>query len=234
MHIFLLIGQSNMAGRGNLEDVKPIQHPQILMFRDGQWQQAKEPLHTDKPETAGIGLGMSFAEELLTDNPGTVVGLIPCAVGGTPLYRWIPGADLYQQAVATTNHAMQEGDQEGELKGILWHQGETDSSRLDDALSYGERLREMIVALRQEFQAPDCPVLAGELGDFLQDRAECKYFTIINSALYKLTEDLPMYRHISSFGLKHNGEFLHFAAASLREFGRRYARTYKAMTAANA
>ena len=216
-----------MAGRGNLEAVMPIEHPRILMFRDGQWRQAKEPLHTDKPEIAGIGLGMSFAEELLTDDPETAIGLIPCAVGGTPLYRWMPGADLYQQAVAVTQDALKEGD----LKGILWHQGETDSSRLDDASSYGKRLREMILALRQEFQTPACPVLAGELGDFLEKRAECAYFTIINSALYQLSEELPMYRHVSSFGLKHAGEFLHFDAASLREFGRRYARAYRALTA---
>jgi hypothetical protein len=84
----------------------------------------------------------------------------------------------------------------------------------------------MIVALRQDLQALDCPFLAGELGDFLKDRPECKYSDPINSALYQLNETLPMYRHVSSFGLKHNGEFLHFDAASLREFGRRYARAY--------
>jgi len=151
MHIFLLIGQSNMAGRGNLDDVASIQHPHILMFRDEQWRQAEEPLHNDKPEIAGIGLGMSFAEELLTHDPETTIGLIPCAVGGTPLYRWMPGADLYQQAVNITQQALQEGD----LKGMLWHQGESDANRPDDAFSYGERFRKMIVTLRQEFQVPD-------------------------------------------------------------------------------
>jgi hypothetical protein len=88
----------------------------------------------------------------------------------------------------------------------------------------------MIVALRQEFQAPDCPFLAGELGDFLQKRPDCKYFQVINNALYQLSEDLPLYQHVSSFGLVHKGDLLHFDATSLREFGRRYARAYWAVT----
>ena len=60
LSIFLLIGQSNMAGRGRLEEVSALQDPQIFMFRDGRWIVAEEPLHTDKPDIAGVGLGMSF------------------------------------------------------------------------------------------------------------------------------------------------------------------------------
>ena len=41
--IFLLIGQSNMAGRGPIDTVEPIEHPHIHMFRDGQWVPAAEP-----------------------------------------------------------------------------------------------------------------------------------------------------------------------------------------------
>jgi len=35
---FLMIGQSNMAGRGNIEDVPPIRNPKCLMLRMGRWQ----------------------------------------------------------------------------------------------------------------------------------------------------------------------------------------------------
>ena len=61
LNIFLLIGQSNMAGRGKLDDVSELVHPDLFMFRAGQWLPAAEPLHTDKPRIAGVGLGMSFA-----------------------------------------------------------------------------------------------------------------------------------------------------------------------------
>src|SRR3972149_1667175 len=100
--IFLLAGQSNMAGRGRLDEVPAFSPPAVLMFREGAWRQAQEPLHTDIPGSAGIGLGMSFAVELLKVMPDIRVGLVPCAVGGSPLSRWIPGADLYNNAASTT------------------------------------------------------------------------------------------------------------------------------------
>ena len=65
LRVFLLIGQSNMAGRGVIDEVAAIDDPDILMFRDGRWVTAREPLHTDKPDRTGIGIGMSFAQEIL-------------------------------------------------------------------------------------------------------------------------------------------------------------------------
>ena len=52
--IMLLIGQSNMAGRGLPNEVDPIADGRIETFRDDQWQAAVEPLHNDK-KTAGVG-----------------------------------------------------------------------------------------------------------------------------------------------------------------------------------
>jgi hypothetical protein len=97
--IFLLIGQCSMAGRGLPEEVANLEHRQVQMFRDDSWTIATEPLHTDKPGRAGVGLAMSFAVELLDRNQATAIGLIPCAVGGTPLNRWMPEADLFEHAV---------------------------------------------------------------------------------------------------------------------------------------
>ena len=47
LNIFLLIGQSNMSGRGELQEVAAIKHPHIFMYRDSDWTIAKEPLHQD-------------------------------------------------------------------------------------------------------------------------------------------------------------------------------------------
>ena len=77
--LILLIGQSNMAGRGLMGEVAPLENARIEMLRDGEWQPASEPLHTDK-ETAGIGLAMSFAAEYLKTSPDVHVGLIPLSL----------------------------------------------------------------------------------------------------------------------------------------------------------
>ncbi len=226
INVFLLIGQSNMAGRGRLDDVADISHPDVLMFREGRWSPAKEPLHTDKPATAGVGLGMSFAVELMARRAMKPIGLVPCAVGGTPLSRWMPGGDLYENAVSVVQCALRDG---GVLKGILWHQGEKDSVNADDANSYGQRLQQMIGRLRKELMAEHVPVVAGELGPFLTNRPQCNFFGIVNQHLWGCVEQLPAFTCVSAAGLTDNGDALHFNSTSLREFGRRYADAYLAI-----
>ncbi len=224
VEVFLLIGQSNMAGRGPLDAVPPILDPNIHMFRDGQWLDAREPLHTDKPEIAGVGLGMSFAQAIRRQEPGPAVGLIPCAVGGTALARWMPGADLYAAARSVTRQALSAG----KLKGILWHQGENDSQRIEDAQSYGTRLCELIGALRADLNASAVPFIVGELGAFLAEREGCAGgYQIVNQQLRDLRRKVPRYGCVCASGLKDQGDHLHFDSPSLREFGFRYAREYQ-------
>ena len=227
--VFLLIGQSNMAGRGRLSDVSALQHAQVSMFREGRWVTAEEPLHTDKPEIAGVGLGMSFAMELVAGAGLAPIGLIPCAVGGTSLSQWMPGADLHENAVSVAMSALADGS----LKGILWHQGEGDSGNGDDAASYGERFRDMVCSLRSKLSAPQVPVIAGELGPFLRHREGSDFFELVNQQLRELEGRLPTYACVSAERLRDNGDSLHFNAHSLREFGIRYARKYTELNEMN-
>ncbi len=224
--IFLLIGQSNMAGRGRLEDVPPLSNPRIFMFRNRVWVTAQEPLHTDRPDIAGAGLAMSFAMGILEMQPDRAIGLIPCAVGGTPLSRWAPGADLFERAVAETNAALADCA----LQGILWHQGENDSNYEQEAKTYGERFSAMIAALRTRLGAETVPVIAGELGHFLRNHSGGDYFEEINGQLHRLMQRIPRFACVSAKGLTAHEDNLHFDASSLREFGERYARAWRRLT----
>lgn len=226
LNIFLLIGQSNMAGRGGLSDVIELIHPQVFMFRGGCWVNAVEPLHSDKPEIAGIGQGMSFAVELIERTELTPIGLEPCAFGGTPLSRWMPMADLYENVVFIAQIAMENG----ELAGILWHQGESDSGNYDDAVSYGERFQDMICSLRLELSAERVPVLSGGLGDFLRNRENSDFFELMNQWLRDLESNVPGYGFVSADKLHDRGDFLHFSSVSLRELELRYARRFLDLT----
>src|SRR5439155_24013591 len=117
LHLYRLIGQSIMAGRGELPAEKPAPNSRILVLnKSNQWAAAADPLHFDKT-SAGVGLGMSFAKSMLESQTDSSVsiGLIPCAVGGTPLHRWQKEGDLYVQAVARARIAMENGV----LRGIL-------------------------------------------------------------------------------------------------------------------
>lgn len=221
-NLFLLIGQSNMAGRGDISAVPPLDHSQIDMFRDGVFVPATEPLHTDKPAIAGIGLGMSFAASLLKAYPDAWIGLLPCAFGGTRLDQWMPGEDLYVNAVEITCRASSDGI----LRGILWHQGEGDAQDIRKANTYARRLSKMVGQLRADLNAGQVPFITGELGGFLKDHATCTHYLTINAALKKLAAELPLCDWVSGHDLKDKGDTVHFDATALREFGRRYAAAY--------
>ena len=221
MDVFLLMGQSNMAGRGLLEDVEAIRDERIRAFRNHRWSAAQEPLHDDRP-TAGVGLAMSFACSVLAAGACGEAGLVPCAVGSTPLQRWLPGADLYQRAVSLAREAARDGI----VKAVLWHQGEQDSRAEADASSYCRRFVGMAQALRAELDDPALPVVVGELGEYLSQRPEFGHFRTVNAELRKASETLSACAYVSSQGLTHKGDSLHFDAPSLRRFGERYAEAY--------
>jgi hypothetical protein len=224
--IFLLIGQSNMYGCGPFDGVIPASNPKISMFQDQQWQVAKNPMHFKKPKNYSLGLGMSFAEELLRLKFSSSIGLIQCAFGGTPLRCWVPGAELYNNAIETFHRA----SKSSKLKGILWHQGESDSKDLKDAETYGPRLNKMIHQLRHDLHAESVPFISGELGHFISNNNRFPLFNSINHQLSDLKQNVPFYDCVSARGLPDMGDSLHFNSKALRHFGKRYAKAFKAIS----
>ena len=220
MDVYLLMGQSNMAGRGKLapEDKAAPENIYKLDASD-EWVPASEPIHFDK-SVAGAGLAASFAKRVA--RPGVKVGLVPCAVGGTPLSRWIPGGDLYSNAVRRAKIAQKSG----KLRAILWHQGEADCAK-GKYETYGERLSKMVPALRRDLGVGDeVPFIAGELGDFLEVRHPGSKHPVVNEGIRGCTNSVPNFHAVSAKGLTPNGDNLHFNTKSLREFGERYAEAY--------
>ncbi len=223
LHLYLLIGQSNMAGRGVVEEQDKQAHPRVLKFtKENTWAPATDPLHFDKPAIAGVGLGSSFGRAMAGANPNVTIGLIPSAVGGTPLSRWSKGGDLYQQALERAKLALKDGT----LKGILWHQGEGDSGDEALAKSYGERLTKMVADLRADLGAGEVPFVAGKLGEFLKVEnkdGKPSYWPLVNEQIAALPKLAPNCAVVESTGLKPKSDIVHFDTPSLREFGKRYA-----------
>nr|GMD74193.1 probable carbohydrate esterase At4g34215 [Ipomoea batatas] len=92
-----------------------------------RWEVAKEPLHVDKDKgkVCGVGPKMPFAHEVLKRNPSLgVIGLVPCAIGGTYITEWLPDTTNYNQTLKRPFAALQEG---GKLQALLWYQGENEA-----------------------------------------------------------------------------------------------------------
>ncbi|MFH5181877.1 sialate O-acetylesterase [Paenibacillus sp. TAB 01] len=226
MKLFLLIGQSNMAGRGELTGSEPAAAEGIwTLAQDLTWKPAADPLHFDKPDIVGVGPGLSFAEQLVQGGFPQPVGLIPCAVGGTRIERWVKGADLYEQAVQRAQAALEAG----ELSGILWAQGESDTGELELAQAYKERFFSLIRDVRADLGCGDrVPFLAAKLGTFLREEAS-PYTRFINEAVEAAQENYANYGWVDTAGLTHKGDDLHYDADSARALGRRFAERYVQM-----
>lgn len=230
-HLFLLIGQSNMAGRGTLEvqDRKP--HPRVLMLnKAGRWAPAVDPLHFDKP-VAGVGLGKTFGQILAEANPDATIGLIPCAVGGSPIDSWKPKAFYKPTNSHPWDDAMRRAKlalEAGELKAMLWHQGESDATP-ELSKTYEAKLHDLIRRLRIELQSPELPFVAGQMGKF-DDRPWDDAHKRVDKAHRELPQHVKHTAFVSAEGLKHKGDKVHFDAASYRELGKRYADAYQKLT----
>ena len=222
--VFLLAGQSNMAGRGEVTEADRIPDPRILMLaQDRSWQPATDPVHFDKPR-AGTGLARSFARVLTERDKNITIGLVPAACGGSPISTWVPGgyheqteSHPYDDAIERTRRALKDGH----LAGILWHQGETDS-RPQRAAVYKENLSELIERLRHDLDAPDVPFIIGQLGQF-EGKPWTEARHQVDRAQKEVAAETAHSAFVSSDGLTAKADNTHFNRESLQDFGRRYA-----------
>lgn len=219
MKSILMIGQSNMAGRGFINEVPMICNERILMLRNAGWQMMAEPINYDRPN-AGIGLAGSFAAMWCMEHEGEQIGLIPCAEGGSSLDDWAVDKNLFKNAVIQAGFAMQDS----ELIGILWHQRESDSYG-GGYQTYYKKLQVIIESLRKELNAFEVPLIIGGLGDFLGKNGfglNCTEYELVNEQLLRFAREQENSCFVTAEGLTPNPDGIHMDAVSQRRFGVRY------------
>lgn len=225
-HAFLMLGQSNMAGRGELSDVEAIVNRNCYMLRMGRWQKMSEPINPDRGVFSGkfhsgVSLGASFADDV-SRTLGWRVGLIPCADGGTKLAEWMPGEILYDHAVMMAGLAARTAT----IEGILWHQGGSDCATDEDVDAYAENFTKMITALRAALGG-DLPLMIGEVPELTDERWGMRERAPRLNAIFKtLAEKLPNAALVPAADLALKPDGLHFNSVSLRLLGSRYASAY--------
>ena len=210
LHIYLLIGQSNMAGRAPFtkEEAGTIDHVYLLNNSD-QWEPAQNPLNRYSTIRKGLGMqkmnpGYTFSQTMLKRDSDISIGLIVNAKGGSSIKQWAKGTKFYEDAVRRTKTAMETGV----LKGVLWHQGESDSKDAE----YLEKLILFIQNLRCEFGIHDLPFIAGQVNNV----------PLVNEQIAKLPDTVDSTGFVNSEGLKCMDRW-HFDAKSMKLLGQRYA-----------
>jgi hypothetical protein len=223
--VFILAGQSNMAGRGLVEPQDTLPNPRVLSINEqGEIVIAKSPLHFYEPVRTGLDLGHRFGNVIAEHLPDSIsVLIVPTAVGATPISFWLE--DRERRGVRLLTNFKQKTElakSVGTIKAILWHQGEGDSNESGIPL-YKERLNELFAKFREYAGDNNLPVVLGELG--LHDK-NAENRSRINEIIYDYATSDPRSAVIKTTDLYHIGDSTHYNSESLRLMGERYAEAY--------
>jgi len=240
-HLFLLMGQSNMSGGVGLAagDTQPV--PRVLKMRyakegdEPKWAPGAHPLHPRRPNKKNrFGPGLSFAEAYVADKPGVVVGLIPMAWGGRSIEQLGKGSGIYRDAIRHAKAAMQVGT----LKGVLWHQGESDTVEQTRTDAYEKKLHRLVEDTREDLGNPQLPFIVGNLAEFYGTGKDHKApdrvarINKIKAILRSLPKKVPHTGFVESTGCSPAARpKVHFDRTSCVLLGKRYAEVYADMMA---
>lgn len=218
LDIYLLIGQSNMAGRALIEGNDLDTLTKVVLFKgieNNEWEKAANPLNKyssirKKLSMQKLGLGYSFAKKMASEQTDKAIGLVVNAKGGTSINLWKPGSEFYREAISRTKKAMEFGV----LKGILWHQGEANATSYQ---KYTPKIMALIEAFRSEFDMPNLPIVVGQLSEDKEMRI------LFNQMIDQLPSKINNVGVVTTENTS-TIDSTHFDAASQRIIGERYAK----------
>jgi hypothetical protein len=226
---FLLLGQSNMSGRGVISEA-PAQ-PNIdriwLYGNDGVWHHAPdEPLDsgtnqvdaaTNDGSNAGVGPGLAFANRMCELYPDDEIGLIPSNKGGSDMLdwrRWWVRNCLYGSTLA---RCMEVGLDN--IHGILWWQGEADTGSTSDAANWLERFSHCMGNMRHDLCNPKLPVVVAILNNLSPPNSPG--WSTVRSAQTRLVA--PNLAVIPTEGVPFKSDKIHATTEGQQTIGVRYA-----------
>jgi len=224
LDLFLCIGQSNMAGRGYLDESKgdlvPIDNA-FLFTSSCQWEVASNPMNKySSIRKELIHQQMSpaymFAKEMV-EKTAKQIGLVVNARGGSSIESWRKGHPdkLYDEALRRALEAKKWG----EFKAIVWHQGESNSSKSSE---YPEKLKNLVADLRNDLNDNNLYFIAGELAYW---RGNGTGSTNFNNMIRTISSFIDNSGYVSAEGLKPliDKSDPHFDRESQLILGKRYA-----------
>jgi hypothetical protein len=240
-YIFLCFGQSNMEGQGAIESQDKTVDSRFRVFQAldcPNLGRTKGTWYTAVPPTCQCYSKLSpadyFGRTMLANLPDSItIGIINVAVGGCDIRLF--DKDIYQdydstykESWFTTKVADYGGNpykhlidlaklaqKDGVIKGILLHQGETNTGQTE-WLSYVKKIyNDMLADL--SLKAESVPLLAGEV---LSTDSSC--CSSMNPIIDRLSDSIPTAHVISSDGCPSQDK-AHFNSEGYRRLGSRYA-----------
>ncbi|MBW4694807.1 MAG: sialate O-acetylesterase [Lyngbya sp. HA4199-MV5] len=237
LQLFILAGQSNMSGMGAIPPSGMSVNPKIYVFgNDYHWKLAKEPVDdptnqvdlVSKDEPGGFGPAVSFASALVQNHPDMVVGLIPCAKGGSLIHEWqrnLNDSTLYGSCLKRVRAASVMGN----VSGLLYFQGEIDAidpkehpTRVFLPHQWADKFTSLIRDWRSDLKLPTLPVVFAQIGTNTQpDRF--KNWAIVKEQQRQVKLPFSVMTTTDDLALK---DYVHFTTESYQILGQRFAEAY--------
>jgi hypothetical protein len=234
-HIYLMVGQSNMEGAAPIENQDRITNPRVEVLQDedcpalgasyGQWRTASPPLIRCL-SSLGLGPGDTFGKAMADNSSSEItIGLVGAAHGGQSIEYFLKNCADYNACYPTygsTPNGLNGGyawlldlariaQQRGVIKGIIFHQGESNTG--DPA--WPGRVNQLVTDIRNDLGIGNVPFIAGEL-----PYPGC--CASHNTLIQQLPSIISNAHVATAEGLNIHDQY-HWDSAGVREMGRRYA-----------
>lgn len=181
---------------------------------------------------------LAFAKEYIDGGKlkdGRKLLIIRAAAGGTGFsdHRWGMNEDLYLRMMDMIRTAV-ELNPENRLVAFLWHQGEADSVWHADYDKHYNNLRILVQSVRDTFNAPELPFIAGDFVYHWRDE-NADVCAPVLKAIRSVCADMNNCAFVETDGLKSNWQELgdirpdpiHFSRRASYELGKRYYEAFK-------
>jgi hypothetical protein len=237
--IFPVLGQSNTHSGAGLDFLLDKTDPRIKQLgrfgsNDYKIIPAIEPLdHFTKAEGCN-GFAMTFAMNYLQNYwlRDREILLIPGSKSASSFrnYEWRKGDTLYNDIVRRVKYVLEKYPG-SEVKGFLWHQGESD---VYWGRYYGSLLDRMITNMRRDIAGAKGDSIPFIVGGFLPYWADLtREARVTDSVIAETPTRLPYIGYASARSPfiivkpDYSSDNIHFDAAGQRELGKRYFEAYQ-------
>lgn len=229
---FLFAGQSNQHGQGIIDPAIDTSNDNIFQLTSAKFQVAKVPLENNGwPKNDKVGLHLNFCKRFIEDNPNKTVAIVLVAQSGTSFGAgyWNKGDSMYNAAIEAASKLIHMGSV---LKGIIWHQGESDSTS-SSGPNYQTNLVNFVTNLRADLPGDQSqvPFVCGTMADdyiYGDSVGNPSANRLQVNTVHRAINQLVDYSTFSDLcNLPTQGDNLHFNAIALRIAGNRLYRAFK-------
>lgn len=209
--VFLLGGQSNMAGRGQANELAApydAAQPGVKLWSNrtsNAWVDLQGGFGAEAPD---FGPEVSFGSAVKQLFPADEIYLVKYGIPATNLaFNWKPSGtgttstaegyyyNVFQDTANAAINNLTAAGKSPSIAGMLWMQGESDALNTSMANAYEANLRNLIGAVRSDFATPSMPFIVG--------RITTLWGTTANNTKVRMAEDAvgadPALTNVSTF-----------------------------------